>query len=210
LILEEDEYIGEEASAIYDNSLRVIMLQRNIASLSSVGVEEYINLIWKEKNGLKLFLRPIPRHITIDELESNSISFKKLTMRYADTANTSITSFNNALEELSKFEPNILEIVVSVGRKRKKYLNKVALLSFLKDILKKKDNVDKLSLTIFKNNESTEILDLLSDMTMHDFISYKIPKRQSVGFEYMEQRMKEVFDERKRMIAQTLIGVLKK
>ncbi len=41
--LDEDEYIGEEVSALYDQEYSIIMLQRNRNSLSPSGIEKYFS-----------------------------------------------------------------------------------------------------------------------------------------------------------------------
>ncbi|WP_049775606.1 DUF6731 family protein [Caldicellulosiruptor kronotskyensis] len=44
--LDDDEFIGEDVSMLYDPELNVVMLQRNIRSLGATGIEKYLNLLW--------------------------------------------------------------------------------------------------------------------------------------------------------------------
>ena len=53
--LEEDEFIGEEVSALYDEGNHVLMLQRNRYSLGPKGIEEYFNLLW-DNDDEKIYL----------------------------------------------------------------------------------------------------------------------------------------------------------
>ncbi|WP_041607818.1 DUF6731 family protein [Halobacteroides halobius] len=51
--LEDNEYIGEEVVGIYNAQENILMLQRNKHSLSPTGIEQYLNLLWGNKEGKK-------------------------------------------------------------------------------------------------------------------------------------------------------------
>lgn len=58
ITLDDDEYIGEDVTALYDEKLNIFMLQRNRHSLGVSGLEEYLNLIWNAED-ITIYLRPI-------------------------------------------------------------------------------------------------------------------------------------------------------
>ncbi|UOQ47777.1 hypothetical protein MUN88_17240 [Gracilibacillus caseinilyticus] len=57
--LEDDEYLGEEVSALYDDNKSILMLQRNKFSLGPSGIADYLNIIWANDNET-ICIRSIP------------------------------------------------------------------------------------------------------------------------------------------------------
>ncbi|MDO8223948.1 hypothetical protein KHP33_003545 [Bacillus cabrialesii subsp. tritici] len=82
LELEDDEFIGEEVSALYDEDNHVLMLQRNKYSLGPEGIEEYLNLAWNNPNDT-IYLRPIAPPNVFD-LAKEATEYRKINIRFAD------------------------------------------------------------------------------------------------------------------------------
>lgn len=80
--LEDDEYIGETAYAIYDDKNKVLVLQRNMHSLGPTGIEQYINLLWNNSSQM-ILLRPISVTDT-EKIVKDAAEIRKLHIKFAD------------------------------------------------------------------------------------------------------------------------------
>lgn len=80
--LDEDEYIGEEVSALYDQEYSIIMLQRNRNSLSPSGIEKYFSGVLGNGDLIELTPIPVPDELRI--VKQNQI-FRKLSIGFSPT-----------------------------------------------------------------------------------------------------------------------------
>lgn len=119
--LNPGEYIAEDISCLYDRELSVLMVQRNIHSLSPSGIEEYFTEM--SSDGVEIELLPVVNKSIIAKALSNE-KFRKLELR-AGSANTS-KDMNGIgrilgpfLEMFEQFEGTNFVIEISSGRSRK-------------------------------------------------------------------------------------------
>jgi len=202
--LKDDEYLSEHASAIYDKNTMVMMLQRNRLSLSYLGVQEYINKIWNGEDGFDIQLRPIMRKIVdYNYLSKNSMDYRRLSIRFADICSNSNTdkklvNLENTVQELGEFEANVMEISISMGR-NKGSLNPKRIKEVLKGITDSRSIVEKAEIGI-ANDEGSEVLDLISERILHDYIEFMINKRASLNSQYAQIKMLEVFNAKKHIV----------
>nr|WP_245671853.1 DUF6731 family protein [Desulfuribacillus stibiiarsenatis] len=94
--LEDDEYIGEEVSALYDENHHILMLQRNKYSLGPQGIEEYLNLVW-DKEDETIYLRAICPPDAI-ELARKASEYRRINLRLADINTRASESILNSLK----------------------------------------------------------------------------------------------------------------
>ncbi len=80
--LGDDEFIGEEARALYDVQTRILTLQRNVHSLGPTGIETYLNSIWAGNEEM-IYLRPICPLDILDRVDA-ATEFRKISIRFAD------------------------------------------------------------------------------------------------------------------------------
>jgi len=205
--LQDDEYLGEHASAVYDSNLKILMLQKNRFSLSSAGVEEYINMIWKGRNSLKIKLRPILRKAEYDYIARDNTDYRKLFIRLADMNEVDTIDerlgIKGAVQALGEFEPYTIEIAISMGRK-KGSLKAGRIKEVIGKIISNKDIVEKAEVSISKTGEVSEVLDLVSEKIMHDYIEFTINKRSSLNSKHAELKMLERFAEKKAIILESI------
>ncbi len=57
--LEDDEYVGLDVNAIYDEELKLILVQKNRGSLTIPLLEDYINTFMPLEDGSRIRLLPI-------------------------------------------------------------------------------------------------------------------------------------------------------
>ncbi|NLO89928.1 MAG: hypothetical protein GX088_06360 [Clostridia bacterium] len=94
LELREGEYIGEEASALYDPQYSVLMLQRNRNSLSPTGIEAFFNKAWEEHT---IQLRPII--LPEDYIQFTEDDFYRcITVSFADVKTSQINGRSSLMK----------------------------------------------------------------------------------------------------------------
>lgn len=207
LNLDDDEYIGEEVNAIYDDSLGIIMLQRNRYSLGVSGIEEYLNLIWQSDKE-KIYLRPIcPQNL--QEKAVKAPEYRKFTVRFADVKNNDLDSdsqkpFTKIFDSLKKYQAVNAEITISMAYNHGESLDKETVRETIADIVKNKSIISKAEVSVKETDDtSVEVIDLFADK-MHDFIFVPLEKRTSLASEFVESYMIERYEESKGNIFESI------
>ncbi|MEI5991428.1 hypothetical protein A5881_002963 [Enterococcus termitis] len=119
--LNPGEYIAEDISCLYDKELSVLMVQRNIHSLSPSGIEEYFTEM--SSDGIEIELMPVVNKEIISKALANE-KFRKIELRAA-SANSQTN--NNPLRKMlgpfvdlfDSFEGTNFVIEISAGRSKK-------------------------------------------------------------------------------------------
>ena len=130
--LEDDEYVGEEVSVLYDEILSILVIQRNRNSLSPSGIEEFLNLMAPGEN---IRLEPIIAKEEAMELKNGdyirsfNLSISDIReMQLADTNNSSLREIISSLRK--NYNAISVSIKISLGQRGRKEdsltLNEVA------------------------------------------------------------------------------------
>ncbi|WP_418803501.1 DUF6731 family protein [Phascolarctobacterium faecium] len=210
MTLEDDEFISEECSAIFDCRTGVLMLQRNIHSLSPTGINEYLNRLWGE-NDIRIYLRPIPGKSMIEKAKRADI-YRKISLRFSDIDNkffeapekSALKKVYNACQE---FKCVNAEITITMGDNRKSSLNNDTIADTFKEIDANKDTISKAIIGVKETDDSkVEVIDLFEE-NMHDYVNVVLEKRVSLSSEYFENEMREVFENRKGEIYEIVGGI---
>ncbi|SHF23907.1 DUF6731 family protein [Caloramator proteoclasticus] len=203
--LDDDEYIGEDITILYDNKNYIIMVQRNLHSLSPSGIENYINLMWQDQNGTIEF-RPIILNDTISRL-SKAESIKKFTVRFANleefvpSENIGIRAI---IDKFKDFDAIIGEINIGIGRNNKKRLDNSKIIDTIKELIIYRNNITKAQVAFKETDDGkVELIDLFEHKA-HDYIIFSLQERQSIGFEYIIDKMKERYIERRAKLVENL------
>lgn len=205
--LDDDEYIGEEVNALYDEALHIIMLQRNRYSLGVAGIEEYLNLIWGSDSE-KIYLRPICPN-NLQEKANRAPQYRKFTIRFADVKNNDIDTAENRplkiiFDNFKRYGAVNAEVTVSMGYNRGESLHLETVRETISEIIQNKTMVTKAEVSIKETDDtSVEVIDLFADK-LHDFIFVTLEKRMSLASEYVENYMVARYDESKGNIVNSL------
>ena len=117
--LEDDEYIGEELAALYDEKLCVIAMQRNRNSLSPSGIEAYLNEIYPD-NGIKL--DPI-LNLDNETIFNKTDFYRSFTLTFADIKKSNVdekSALYSLVREVETYEGVTATVTISFGNKAKK------------------------------------------------------------------------------------------
>lgn len=205
----EDEYIGEEASAIYDVKNHILVLQRNRDSLGPSGLETYLNQFYQRTDESMVSLRPI-RSLDLNEKLKNVKEYKKITLRFADISSKAIKdqtnlSFGQFFNTCKAFKANTATITMSLGRGRNNgSLDKETIQETVSSILENKDMIETAELNVKTSElEPVETIDLFSQRS-HDFIEIKVEKLETIAFEQIVGTMIKKYARKKPEILKLL------
>lgn len=187
LELEDDEYIGEEVSALYDENNHVLMLQRNKYSLGPEGIEEYLNLVWGKDNET-IYLRPICPPDAI-ELARNAAEYRKINLRFADIKGNNEPGILNRLKSplkkivgsFGEYEGINAQIIITVGNTKEGTLHEETVKDTLDDIQENRRLFSKAEIAKRDCGDSrVELIDLF-DHKAHDITSIRMERRETLN-----------------------------
>lgn len=195
--LDDDEYIGETAYAIYDEQRKILVLQRNIHSLGPTGIEQYMNLIWSEPTKM-IFLRPIKVSNT-RQTAKDAAEIRNITVRFADMKKQNKfgkdKTITKLFDALNQYDGVNAQITITMGNERNKSLDKSTINDTIDEALKYRDSISKLEVSLKRDESSNvEVLDLFQQK-LYDFIFVNIEKRKTLSMEYLISRMSDKYNE---------------
>lgn len=185
--LENDEYIGEEVSALYDEENHVLMLQRNMHSLGPEGIEEYLNLLW-ENDEEEIYLRPIAPPNAFD-VAKNAYEYRKVNIRFADinkNEESKIKSIfrsplKNMIKSFDDYEGVNAQVSITMGNVRKESLDRKTITDTLDDIEKNPEYFSKAEVAKKDTEDSrVELIDLFTHKA-HDFGNFRMERRETLN-----------------------------
>jgi hypothetical protein len=164
LDLDDDEGIGEEVSAAYDESRQVIMIQRNRDSLSPTGIQEYFNEVWQEEDKTIVF-KPIISPDAFGRIAEDDL-VRSVSIRFADI-NSEVFPITGGLKRIVDIGDEHgavnMEITLSLGRKDRKNGTLQGVYSLIQSLREKK-NVTRLEVRKKDTPDSAvDVLDLIED-----------------------------------------------
>ncbi|MDZ5719858.1 hypothetical protein P9293_05495 [Bacillus inaquosorum] len=198
LELEDDEYIGEEVSALYDEMNHVLMLQRNKYSLGPEGIEEYLNLIWNTEEE-QIYLRPICPPNVFD-MARRSTEYRKINLRFADLSNINPEQTRNRLRSpigniFSSFERYRginAQVTITVGNTRNS-LDEETVNDTLTDIEENAELFSRAEIARKADDDtSVELIDLFAHKA-HDFGTFRVERRETLSHEAIAQQMWKIY-----------------
>jgi hypothetical protein len=208
--LEEDEYLGEEVTALYDEDSYIFMVQRNRYSLGHSGLEEYLNLLWDGENNLDIHLRPIFATDTVERAKRGD-QYRRITVRFADL-DTKVykgekeTAIKRLINEMIGYGAINGEVTLTMGYNKDKSLDSATVSDTIDDIVRNKGGIISKAEVAIKNDDSAvEIIDLFDEVA-HDYEYFEIPRRSTLLHESIFAEMGNIYKESRKRI----LGYLKK
>ncbi|OYD07755.1 DUF6731 family protein [Paludifilum halophilum] len=198
--LEDDEFLGNKVSAIYDRLNSVLILQRNRESITRAGLEWYLTQFAKGNDIVKL--RPILLP-NIDEKIEDMRSIKKIDIKFADLNKMQATEEPTGLEKhlLSFKELEALngQLVLSVGKARKSTLAIIKAKNLLRDIFKSKKHITSAKVKFEDDLSKLDLVDLIEQRLIDSEI-YTYNPRDGIDHNDMVDIMIRKYEERRETI----------
>lgn len=207
LTLLEDEFIGEDVTAVYDTDNHILALQRNRDSLSATGLENYLsNLLNSESEEIRL--HPIAP-LDLAERIGKAKVFRKLSMKFANIPTSPFkgnrnSSFGRLLEYFEDFSAITATVTVSLGHTRKGSLDSDTIHETLDVLLDNQGLISGAEINI-KNSDfdPVDTIDLFS-MKSHDFITIKLERLETIKFEDIADEIHIKYNKSKEILLKAL------
>lgn len=183
LNLSIDDFIAEDANCIFDSKLRVLMVQRNIHSLSQSGLSEYLKLMYSdlhEGKDANISFEPVPDIESVKQA-LNATKYNQLAVKFAsNNANNVLPSMlknflGNFKDVFDSIGGDSLSLVISIDRGNKSGLKSAEMRSLINGV---KNNKSIFSSVLVKGKQGdapVEIYDLINGKysVYHTFVASK-------------------------------------
>lgn len=199
--LEDDEYLGEEVSALYDDINNILMLQRNKYSLGPEGIEDYLNLLWdKEDEQISLRIVCSPNAF---ELARKSGEYRKINLRFADLnleekkgkLDNLISPIKKVVGSFSEYEGINAQVTITVGNKKGLSLSPKTIEDTIIDIQENRELFANAEIVRREDDESrVEVIDLFEHKA-HDYASFRMEKRETLSHYTIAKAMWERYSD---------------
>ncbi len=196
--LDEDEYIGEDVTFLYDRERSICMMQQNRMSIGVTRLAEWINKMCDVPNGKIAFI-PIsdqfnPRKIGNKTIKTIEFSFANHEMLGTEG------SLGQIISGFNKYNGLTGKIVISVGRDKNAELTKGTSIELIEDLQANPGIVSgakvKMKSSISDGDKPRiELVDLFEN-SIHDFIPIEIEIRKPLDFVCARAKMYEKYVER--------------
>lgn len=215
IALEEDQYIGEFVTVVFDPQYLTVAIQSNIYSLNVPQVEIYLTQLrrrFKEIIGendptaLKIELNPIIDNNKIQTIRNADI-YRKITVKgsnYAAEALAQQGTLNEVSEVIGRVNGVNFELTLSVGQAPKdESLDSDTIQEIIEGFINiaEGDNKPKVEISAREDIESPlEVVNLLSPR-LTNLISVFVENRTGIGHELIHDTFVESYEGQKRTIA---------
>lgn len=194
--LKANEYLSEDISGLYDSENHVVMLQRNIHSLSPTGVEKYINYFWNLNHKDEYIdLRPV----MVKEAFKKGIGkkhYEKISFKTANLSENDFdklagmkTSFSSIFKEINTFNGVNIELTIGVSTKKEDHLDRTEAIQALEEIKSNQKLFKKVQIATKDTEEGKiERYDLINGKVF-SVLPFEIPTKTSLNYNSVQTSM---------------------
>lgn len=200
--LDEDEYIGEDVTALYDPTNNIFVLQRNRDSLSATGIEYYLTQLY-DQDDYGIYLRSII-DTNIEEKLKRAKSYRKVTLKFdTNRRKKKVILPNTSLAHLAdlfnKYDSNVATLTLSLGKGNAKgSLDASSIVDTISEIKESKDFITGAELNVKYNEiDPVDTIDLFT-MKYFDIIGIKVEKRETIPYLEIGEEICKKYNTRKK------------
>lgn len=221
ILLNQDEFIGEFNSIIYDSRYRSVAVQSNFYGLTVKQTEQvltelrfrYLDAIGEsDEHPLIVKLVPIIDRSKVERV-ANADYYKKIRIKGSDVMLDANLGDGNLMSEaremLHEASGVNIDLTISLGRSaRTASLDNESIARVIRQFRAiEGENKPQIELTALYNEEAeTEVVNLI-EPRMTDRIPIEVEPRQTVGHEYLLQQFLEKYDNRRPDIRRVLVQI---
>lgn len=203
--LDDDEYIGEDVSFVYERESGIIMYQMNRFSISPTKFQEVLFDLNHNVNE-KFILSPIS--FVMDKKALERDYYKKIDVSFANLNHLNIddkTPLGRLLSACSKIGGVSAHVVISLGHSKIETLNRYATQSLIDEARENDFYIRGAKVTV-KDDDDTkpEIIDLFDNVS-NDYITFTLKSRETLDTDILYKSMVERFIEKKDELHQLLL-----
>lgn len=218
ILLDQDEYIGEFNSIVFDNTYKALIMQSNLYGLSVAQTEhvltqlrfKYLDRMGRtEEVPLVVKLNPIIDNSKVQKVIESDY-FKKIRLKGSDFMMDAALDDDSLLTDAKKLLHQSsglnIDITISLGRtERTSSLNQEYVQSAIRRFESIGESKPKMEVTALYDEEAdVETINLIEPrMTVR--VSVDVAPRQTVGHEYLYQTFLEIFDTQRYELRRVLV-----
>ena len=214
IILNDDEYIGDFVSILYDSIYKVLMVQSNSYGLTINQIEKYLTKLRRKYIEEAKLSTLVPEYacelrVLIDPKKVENILdakyYRKLRIKGSDFMldslldkdSNSYKKFGSIRNCIGETKGVNFDITLSVqSAKKTETLNHEEVKEFIEEFKSIKDEKNKPTIEVTKkdsDDSNTEVINLLYPR-LTNIINFKIEPRTSIGNEFLFDKMKETYN----------------
>lgn len=202
--LDDDEYIGEDVSFVYERKSGIIMYQMNRFSISPTKFQE---VLFDLNNNVeeKFILSPIS--FVTDKKALERDYYKKIDISFANLNHLDIddkTPLGRLLNACSKVGGVSAHVTISLGHSKIETLDRYSTQSIIGEARENKLNVRGAKVTV-KDDDDTkpEVIDLFDNISS-DYITFTLNSRETLDTDVLYEKMLKCFIEKRKELHQLL------
>lgn len=198
--LDENEYIAEDMTILFDETNYIAMIQNNIYSLSVGAITKYLNYFWNkgkdEAHYETIELRPIFEKDAFKSAKKGK-NFKSIEFTMANSVNHNLLSgaIQSVFDSLKIAKGQKIKIKISAGRKSKSVLDSKEIISEINQIEQETINqgtsFEKATVK-WQIDKKYKAIELINGR-MCSSLSFDVPLKHSLHRDAVETKMKEEY-----------------
>lgn len=184
-VLEDDEYIGEDVTIVYDKKSSIAMIQANRFSLGISRIEELLNYTNNNEN-VRIYIQPILMDKNFGRLRK--CNYKRIDISFANLGSwqekdgeeaVSLARLINPMKSIGGYSG---QVSISLGYVKNGALDRVQSNKLVDEILSNKRFIRSAKVKVREDDDTdVEIVDLF-DEVYHDFIEFTLQSKTALGF----------------------------
>lgn len=200
--LEDDEYIGEDITMLYERKSSVAMIQANRFSLGISRLEEFFNKLYNDEN-IRIFIDPINQTHDDERIQKGRYRYLELSfanLQFWGEVAERYRSLSTIISPIRKMGGYSGNIKISIGRKKNDTLDKNEVQDVISELKSNKRFIRSAKMKVADDDDTdVEIIDLFEDV-FHDFITYVLENRETLNFNDAIMSMKPILKKRREEI----------
>ena len=192
--LKDDEYIAEDVSGLYDHTNHVIMLQKNIFSLSMQAIANYLTYFWQKSDLNRedqiIEFRPVMRKDAFKQAKKAK-NIKKLIVKTANLGkdkmfpkNLLSSSLNNIISAMEQYGGSVVEVKITPRRSKDSFLDKDKVQETIKEIEENPKLFTKA--VIVDKDQQQDTIELLAGK-IHIYREFNVPTKTYLNPETVQE-----------------------
>lgn len=195
--LEDDEYITEDVTMLYDDYSHILMIQSNRFSLNEAKICEFIRYTLGYTDRY-ISVAPIldegTEALKTGAYKTLEVSFSNMTYLSEDKiGKRPLSAIIHPMKDLGGISG---KISVSLGHTKMETLNRIAIRKLIEDLKDNEKHIRSARLKVKSDESEAEVIDLFDNIS-NDYLEFTLVSREVLAFETMFSGMEKKFLQRK-------------
>lgn len=196
--LEDDEYLGEDITLLYEKCSSILMVQMNRFSLGITKLTEFINYT-NDNECIEIYIKPIAETDKLSKLKNRNYKSIDITFANLDKwkASDNRSSLASIIDSIKVTGGLVGSVKIGLGYSRKSVLYRNESKEMVESILENKDFIKSAKVKVSDDDEKgTEIIDLFEEI-YHDYIPFTLQSKKSLEYRDAFAAMRYYYQKRR-------------